>query len=151
MVAKRKSDALASSSNKKARIDTSNAEALVHSILSNPSDYVIPDNDDDIRQSFVDLANYASYLRDSVVSVQQAGSSVAPASKTPEQLADAAEKVAKAARSGIKKQMTVRLDDLSTCMLFDALFSSGKHPARRAVRNSITMGCARTQPYSDTC
>lgn len=109
MVAKRKSDAGSSSSNKKARFDTSNAEALVRDILSNPTGYAIPDDDNVIRQSLVDLANYAVYLRDSAQ--QQSSSNVLPP-KTTEQLEDAAEKVAKAARSGIKKQMTASFCDL---------------------------------------
>lgn len=150
MVAKRKSDVAESSENKRARIDTSKAEALVHSILANPLEYPIPEDDDEIRQSFIDLAKYASYLREMASPAQQAISSAVSAAKSSEQLAEAAEKVAKAARSGIKKQMTVRVTNASAHNDNDASFRSGNPHARRAARNSIMTAYAKTPLYLAT-
>ncbi|KAG1805183.1 uncharacterized protein BJ212DRAFT_1283959, partial [Suillus subaureus] len=96
----------------KSRTSHSSAKALVKTILAHPDTYPIPDDDDDIRQSLVELAQYAKELEQRV----KAGS--APKVMSADQVAAAVEKIRKAANSGIKKQMTVGFLDhshLSTC------------------------------------
>ncbi|KAG1735001.1 hypothetical protein EDB19DRAFT_1725498 [Suillus lakei] len=97
---KRKSDAGEASSSKKSRTSRSSAKALIKTILAHPDTYPIPDDDDDIRQSLVELAQYARELEQDM---QQGG---APKAMSADQLAVAVEKIRKAANSGIKKQMT---------------------------------------------
>ncbi|KII95287.1 hypothetical protein PLICRDRAFT_86682 [Plicaturopsis crispa FD-325 SS-3] len=99
---KRKSDASTSGA-KKARTGAASSpgQALVDAILANPTAYPVPDDADATRQALVDLATYARSLEGG----GGAGASK-PAPKTKEQIEEAAEKVRKAARSGIRKQMT---------------------------------------------
>ncbi|KAG1763581.1 hypothetical protein EV702DRAFT_1274422 [Suillus placidus] len=101
---KRKSDAEEASSLKKSRTSHSSAKALIKTILAHPDTYPIPDNDEDIRQSLVELAQYAKELEQDV---QQRGAGSAPKAMSADQVAAAVEKIRKAANSGIKKQMTV--------------------------------------------
>ncbi|KAF9037816.1 hypothetical protein BDZ89DRAFT_1157256 [Hymenopellis radicata] len=90
---KRKSDASTSGpAAKKARL-------MVDAILADTSNYPVPEDDDDARQSLVELAKYARSLEDQIAASQ-------PQAKSADQLEAAAEKLRKAARSGIKKQMT---------------------------------------------
>ncbi|KAG6373778.1 hypothetical protein JVT61DRAFT_5921 [Boletus reticuloceps] len=89
------------SSSKKPRI--SDAQALVKAILAKPDTYPILDDDDDVRRKLVKLAQYARDLEEDLQSASQAGP--APKTMTPEQLASAVEKLRKAAKSGITKQM----------------------------------------------
>ncbi|KAG2156433.1 hypothetical protein DEU56DRAFT_846760 [Suillus clintonianus] len=100
---KRKSDAGEASSSKKSRASHASAKALIKAILANPDSYPIPDDEDDIRQSLVDLAQYVRELEQDA---QQGGAGSAPKAMSADQLAAAAEKIRKAANSGIKKQMT---------------------------------------------
>ncbi|KAF9474290.1 hypothetical protein BDN70DRAFT_884993 [Pholiota conissans] len=97
---KRKSDGVAGSS-KRARIaPSSGGQALVAAILKDANSYPIPEDDDDIRRIFVELAQYARTLENG------AGSSAGvKAGKTKDQIADSAAKLRAAAVSGIKKQM----------------------------------------------
>ncbi|KAG0697311.1 hypothetical protein DFH29DRAFT_835986 [Suillus ampliporus] len=100
---KRKSDAGGASSSKKSRTSHASAKTLIKTILANPDSYPIPDDDDDIRQSLVELAYYA---RDLEQDVQKGGAGSAPKAMSADQVAAAVEKIRKAAHSGIKKQMT---------------------------------------------
>jgi len=112
---KRKSDAEQASSSKKPRTSHSSAKALIRTILAHPDTYPIPDEDEDIRQSLVELAEYANELEQNI---QQRGADSAPKAMSADQVAAAVEKIRKAANSGIKKQMTVSFLDhphLSTC------------------------------------
>lgn len=88
--------------------------ALVNSILANPKGYPISGNEEVVRKSLVELAKYARSLEEQVA---DAGAPVAGSSKTvaavkpaksPAELEAAADKIRRAAQSGIKKQMTVR-------------------------------------------
>ena len=92
--------------------------ALMNSILANPKGYPISASEDVVRKSLVDLATYARHLEEQlgVGSGAPAASPVAGSSKpaaakakarSQEDLEAAAEKLRKAAASGIKKQMTV--------------------------------------------
>ena len=104
---------------KKPRGNTARAAtvAMVNSILANPKSYPISGNEEIVRKSLVDLASYARYLEQQLGVVAPepvAGSSKAvavaaakPAVRSPAELEAAAEKLRKAAVSGIKKQMSV--------------------------------------------
>jgi len=110
MPPKRKSDAAETASrSKKMRANDAHASAvaLVNAVLANPGTYEIPDDDDAIRESFVELATYAKALEGVLAArAPVVGSTAQPQSKTKEQLEEEAEKIRKAANSGIKKQMT---------------------------------------------
>ncbi|KAF8138872.1 hypothetical protein EV363DRAFT_1315023 [Boletus edulis] len=93
----------ASSSKKSRIISHSDAQALVKAILANPDTYPILDDDDAVRRKLVKLAQYARDLVEDLESASQAGP--APKTMTPEQLASAVEKLRKAVKSGITKQM----------------------------------------------
>lgn len=103
-VQKRKSDAGEASSSKKSRTSHSSAKALIKTILAHPDTYPIPDDDEDIRQSMVELAQYAQELEQDT---QQRGAGSASKAMSADEVAAAVEKIRKAANSGIKKQMTV--------------------------------------------
>ena len=100
---------------KKSRGNTSHAAtvALVNSILANPKGYPISGNEDVVRKSLVDLASYARSLelQLSGAAAPAAGPSKAAAAPKPvksqAELEAAADKLRKAAVSGIKKQMSV--------------------------------------------
>lgn len=94
---KRKSDASTGSKAKRAR---TGAAAAVDAILANPDSYDVPEDKDTARKLLVELAEYARSLEGALAT---SGSAVQPKSK--EELEEAAEKVRKAAVSGIKKQM----------------------------------------------
>jgi len=106
---KRKSDA-SSSGSKRARTNDENmsAQSLVAAILTNSKAYPIPDDERAVRQTLVDLAQYARALEQEVVT-KPAG----PAPKTEEQIEAAAQKLRNAAWSGIRKQMTVSYASLA--------------------------------------
>ncbi|KAI0701681.1 hypothetical protein C8Q76DRAFT_633436 [Earliella scabrosa] len=99
---------------KKSRGNTSHAAtvALVNSILANPKGYPISGNEDVVRKSLVDLASYARSLelQLSGAAAPAAGPSKAAAAPKPvksqAELEAAADKLRKAAVSGIKKQMS---------------------------------------------
>ncbi|KAJ3490750.1 hypothetical protein NLI96_g1219 [Meripilus lineatus] len=100
---KRKSDAATSAGkSKKARAVDPHAKAiaLVNAILSDPDEYEIPEDEDVIRDSLVELAQYARDLEGQVAS----GSTAAP-QKTKEQIEAEVEKLRRAANAGIRKQM----------------------------------------------
>ncbi|EED80037.1 predicted protein [Postia placenta Mad-698-R] len=108
MPPKRKSDADSSAPAKKARASTAHASAaaLVHTILADPDAFPIPDDAAAVRASFGALAEYARSLEGAgAAAISNAGSSTVRA-KTKEELETAAEKIRKAAHSGIRKQMT---------------------------------------------
>ncbi|KAI0746678.1 hypothetical protein C8Q80DRAFT_1220000 [Daedaleopsis nitida] len=100
---------------KKARGNSAHAAtlALVNSILANPKGYPISGSEDVVRKSLVDLASYARSLELQLAggAGAVAGSSKAAAAPKPAksqaELEAAAEKLRKAAVSGIKKQMSV--------------------------------------------
>jgi len=104
MSTKRKSDASTVAS-KKARTHTS-AQALVTAILANTNAYPISSDESETRNTLVQLAQYSRSLEEEVASGGGARQSK-PAPKTKEQLQEAAQKIERAARSGIRKQMTV--------------------------------------------
>jgi len=97
---KRKSSTAARGSSKKARTAHASAIAAVESILDDPDNYPVPDSPEDVRDV---LHGIALYVKDLQEGGTQSGS--AP-SKSKEQLDAAAEKIRKAAVSGIEKQMT---------------------------------------------
>jgi hypothetical protein len=100
---KRKAEA-SSSSSKKARTTNANASAqsLVAAILADSKAYPVSDDATIVRQSLVELAQYARALEQEVAS-----GSGKPAPKAKEQIEAAADKIRNAARSGIRKQMVV--------------------------------------------
>ncbi|KAL0069155.1 hypothetical protein AAF712_003841 [Marasmius tenuissimus] len=93
---KRKSDAVQDAPEP---VASKRARLLVDAILSDASNYPIPDDEDLARSSFVELAKYARSLEEKVNASK-------PKEKSPAELEVAAEKLRAAARSGIKKQMT---------------------------------------------
>ena len=110
-------DAPAPAPAKKSRGNTAHAAtvALVNSILANPKAYPISGSEDVVRKSLVNLASYARSLELQLAggaSGPVAGSSKAGAAaatkpaRSQAVLETAAEKVRKAAVSGIKKQMS---------------------------------------------
>ncbi|GJE92305.1 hypothetical protein PsYK624_084590 [Phanerochaete sordida] len=84
------------------------AKALVADIIDASENYELPENDDNIAATVKQLARYARSLEEQLASADKAAAQApaAPAQKTPEQLAVAAEKIRKAAVAGIKKQMS---------------------------------------------
>jgi hypothetical protein len=103
MSTKRKSDTSTSASKKARTSAHTSAQALVTAILANTNAYPISGDDSETRNTLVQLAQYTRSLEEEVA----VGGSSKPAPKTQEQLEEAAEKIEKAARSGIRKQMTV--------------------------------------------
>ncbi|KAI0360752.1 hypothetical protein OH77DRAFT_1445873 [Trametes cingulata] len=120
---KRKADGDAPAPAKRARGAAAHAAtvALVNSILANPKGYPISGDHDVVRKSLVDLATYARLLEQQVAAlsgdingppVASSSKAVAPAApaakpaKTQAELEEAADKIRRAAQSGIKKQMT---------------------------------------------
>ncbi|KAH8094924.1 hypothetical protein BXZ70DRAFT_344568 [Cristinia sonorae] len=108
-MSKRKSDAGAATSSKKARTsDAANphasAVALVSSILADRESFVLPDDDDAIIDNFIQLAQYARALEGQIASGSGAGGD--GPQKSPEAIQAAAEKLRRAAVAGIKKQMS---------------------------------------------
>ena len=98
---KRKSDASTSNAKKKARggVDHEYAKTLVTDILANR--YVLPEDDDTIQQHLINLASYTRSLEQNV-------NVLLPQKKSKKELEAAAEKLADACNSGIRKQMQVR-------------------------------------------
>lgn len=102
---------------KKARGGNAHAAtiAVVNSILANPRSYPISGNEEAVRKSLVELAKYARSLEEQLAQLTGApvaGSSTAAVAakptKSPAELEAAADKIRRAAQSGIKKQMSVR-------------------------------------------
>ncbi|KAG2343694.1 hypothetical protein BDR05DRAFT_982803 [Suillus weaverae] len=79
-------DAEEASSSKKSRTSHSSAKAFIKTILAHPDTYPIPDNDEDILQSLVELAQYAKELEQDV---QQRGAGSAPKAMSADQVAAA--------------------------------------------------------------
>lgn len=112
MPPKRKSDqAEPTSRSKRTHKDNDHSAAidLVDAILTDPADFDIPDDDDELRNIMVSLAEYARTLegRAATTSASAGGMGTAAPEKSPEELLVEAEKIRKAAVAGIKKQMTV--------------------------------------------
>ena len=130
------------------------AKALLKSILDAPESFELPENDDEIIANFELLARYTKHLEEQLSTASAApASAAATVQKTPEQLADAAEKIRKAAVAGIKKQMTVRLFTCAVphfCRAYDISVSSGSHRARRTAQGGPTTASAPTRRSSDT-
>ncbi len=97
-IRKRKSDTTSGAATKKTRLNLT-ADKVV-TILADSKNYPVPEDPEASRAVFVELAQYARSLEEEI-----AGSK--PKARTPEQVNAAAEKLKSAARSGIKKQMTV--------------------------------------------
>ena len=94
----------------KTDIDHGSAVALASDILDAQDTFPIPEDEADVREMLVQLANYARYLEERIEAGNVGGSGVTvPRPKTREELEEAAEKIRTAAAKGIKKQMTVRV------------------------------------------
>ena len=124
----------------------------------------ISGNEEIVRKSLVDLASYARYLEQQLGVVAPepvAGSSKAvavtaakPAVRSPAELEAAAEKLRKAAVSGIKKQMSVSNAYMRVCVirlwlryaLMHMSMYSGSRRARLVLRSGPTMASAPTRP-----
>ncbi|KAF5388430.1 hypothetical protein D9615_000671 [Tricholomella constricta] len=96
---KRKSDASTSASAKKARPALDAAADSVRSILTDPTDFPVPQSEDAVRRLFLTLAQYARSLEEQVEASK-------PKERSTQELNAAAVKLRAAARSGIRKQMT---------------------------------------------
>ncbi|KAF8076719.1 hypothetical protein FPV67DRAFT_1406546 [Lyophyllum atratum] len=96
---KRKSGASTSASAKKARLAHAAAADSVRDILADTANFPVPEGEDEIRRSLLELAVYARSLEEQIEASK-------PKEMSPQQLNAAAEKLRAAARSGIRKQMT---------------------------------------------
>ncbi|KAG5639697.1 hypothetical protein H0H81_005880 [Sphagnurus paluster] len=96
---KRKSNASTSASTKKARLANEVAAESVRSVLAQPSDFLIPEGEVDVRRLILELAHYARSLEDQIESSK-------PKPMSAVEIGAAADKLRAAARSGIRKQMT---------------------------------------------
>lgn len=122
------------------------AASLVDAVLANPDAYPIPEKEDDVRASLVELASYARSLEQVIAQASKsaAAASVAIAQvaapvKTPEQLEAEAAKIARAAQSGIKKQMKVRSSANCVAQVSSKPhMSSGSRRARTVPRDGYT-------------
>ncbi|CAA7258576.1 unnamed protein product [Cyclocybe aegerita] len=94
---KRKSDSTAASAAKKAKLDA--RVQVVTSILSDATGFELPAGDASTRALILQLVQYARDLEQEVAALK-------PKAKSPQELAAAADKLANAARSGIRKQLT---------------------------------------------
>ena len=97
---KRKSGTTSTAASKKAKLSIDAQANTVDKILSDATNYEIPDDDGEIRDTIVKLAQYARSLEEEI-------SALKPKEMSPQQLEAAAVKIASAACSGIKKQMSV--------------------------------------------
>lgn len=99
---KRKNAASTSAASKRVKLVAASQAQAVETILSDPTDFQIPDDSNVIRATILELAEYARSLEEQVDAMK-------PKAKSPKELEAAAAKLANAARSGIRKQLTVRL------------------------------------------
>lgn len=148
-------DAGSSQPAKRSRTTHTATIALMNSILANPRGYPISASEEIVRKSLVDLATYARHLEQQLVgpAAPVAGSSKAAASskppRSPADLAAAADKLRKAAVSGIKKQMSVSGPRASQCpapgLTGYRIARSGSRHARPALRSGPMTASARTR------
>ncbi|TDL30014.1 hypothetical protein BD410DRAFT_811406 [Rickenella mellea] len=108
MSTKRKSDTTAGAATKKARSSETikkfqSARMTVEEVLADKSDFPVPDGEDEVRKTTVELVEYIKHLEGEV---NAATAAAKPVQKTKEQIETAAERVRTAARSGIRKQMS---------------------------------------------
>ncbi|KAI0089183.1 hypothetical protein BDY19DRAFT_993402 [Irpex rosettiformis] len=118
---KRKSDAQAvAGSSKKTRTEPP-AAILVDSILADKQGWALPEEEDDVRQTLVMLAEYAHALKLELASAEAAkeNSVAAAPKKTRAELEAAADKIRRSANSGICKMMVWK----PSCKVGTAKFS----------------------------
>ncbi|KAF8969374.1 hypothetical protein BDZ97DRAFT_239287 [Flammula alnicola] len=96
---KRKSTATTTAAAKKAKMAAAVHAETVKNILADASGFDLPDTPASTRKMLLELAQYARGLEEEVDSLK-------PKAKSPEELEAAAEKLANAAKSGIRKQLT---------------------------------------------
>ncbi|KAH9482354.1 hypothetical protein JR316_0004452 [Psilocybe cubensis] len=96
---KRKSDTITLAAAKKARLAEAAHSETVTNILSDASNYKFPSTPEAARELILELAQYARSLENEIDGYK-------PKAKSPAELVAAAEKLANAAKSGIRKQMT---------------------------------------------
>ncbi|PPQ68301.1 hypothetical protein CVT25_001389 [Psilocybe cyanescens] len=96
---KRKSDGLTPAAAKKAKLAVAAHAETVANVLSDALNFELPGTSKATRDFILGLAQYARSLEEEVDAYK-------PKAKSPEELELAAEKLANAARSGIRKQMT---------------------------------------------
>jgi hypothetical protein len=143
---KRKSDTTAPAA-KRAR--KSSGAKIVDAILAGPDDYEIPEDENEVRELLVSIANYANKLRAAATSGGGAG-----AAMSEDDVKAAAETLHSATQKGILRQMTVRavLFASITPRRFDSnVLYSGSLPARLVGRNSSSTVSAPIQPCSGRC
>jgi hypothetical protein len=97
---KRKSDATAPAATKKAKLAAAAHAATVESILSDEKNFELPDSPTATREMILGLAQYARILEEEVDATK-------PKALSGAELEAAAEKLANAVKSGIRKQLTV--------------------------------------------
>lgn len=97
---KRKPDAKPTAAAKKARLAHSVAKENIESIVTDSDNFPIPESTKAIQKLLLEVALYARSLEEEIQASK-------PKAKTKEELEAAAEKLRNAARSGIRKQMTV--------------------------------------------
>lgn len=106
---KRKSDAGSSTASKKSKLAAAANNAaqadVVENILSNATNFELPENTSATRDTILKLAEYARSLEEEIDSTK-------PKEKAASQIMEEASKLARVACSGIKKQMTVRLHNV---------------------------------------
>lgn len=109
MPPKRKSDVTTSSATKRQRKEDDNAHVvtLVNNILADPDDFLIPEDDTELREYILSIAQYAQYLQEKDSFSASSSTAATLVQKSPEELEIAVEKIRKAAVAGIKKQMNV--------------------------------------------
>lgn len=84
---------------KKAKLAAAGAET-VQNVLANPDDFELPATDNAMRVTLIEISEYARSLEEQIASLK-------PKEKSPAEVKAAANKLAAAANSGIKKQCTV--------------------------------------------
>jgi len=102
---KRKSGTTSTAASKKAKLIIDAQADTVAKILSDATNYEIPDDDAEIRDTIVKLAQYARSLEEEI-------SASKPKEMSPQQLEAAAVKIASAACSGIADECKSRLVSL---------------------------------------
>jgi len=143
---KRKGDATAPAAAKKAKLAAVAHAETVESILSDAKNFELPESPTATRKMILELAKYARTLEEEVDATK-------PKALSRAELEAAAEKLANAAKSGIRKQLTVGfLFKVASGAIHDiSSLYSGNLRRKRVLRGGRTMACVPTPKYLVLC